>query len=251
MIERAAGEHVSEGDLIATGPRGLVRRTMRTPVDGRIVYIRNGQVLLQKADNPFELKAGYNGLVSEIIPERGVVIEMTGALIQGVWGNGPVDFGVMQMIGEAPGERFVLDHVDVSLRGGILAGGHLDEEDTLAALAEIPIRGLVLASMPARLIPAAQAVPYPVFVTEGFGERPMNMAAYRLISSNSGREISVNAEPYQPYLGTRPEIVIPLPVAGSPAIPRCPANTPRTSACGSCVRRILPGWARSWRCCPD
>lgn len=223
-IDRGPGELVSEGDLIATGPRGLVRRTMRAPVEGKIVYIRNGQVLLQKSETPFELKAGYTGTISEMIAERGVVIEMTGALIQGVWGNGQVDFGVMQMTAESPGQRFVLDQVDVSLRGGMLAGGYLDDADALEALAEIPIRGLILASMPARLIPVAQAVPYPVLLTEGFGERPMNMAAFRLLASNSEREISVNAEPYQPYQGTRPEIVIPLPVAGTPPIPARPAD---------------------------
>jgi hypothetical protein len=176
---------------------------------------------------------------------------MTGALIQGVWGNGLVDFGVMQMISEAPGDRFVLDQVDVSLRGGILAGGHLDDEDILSALAEIPIRGLILASMPARLTPAARAVPYPVLITEGFGERPMNMAAFRLITSNSGREISLNAEAYQPYQGTRPEIVISLPVAGNPPVPALPGEfaaqqrvrvvrEPYTSRIGT-ILAVLPG----------
>lgn len=221
-IDRVAGDQVVEGDVIATGPQGLVRRMMRSPVDGRIVFIKNGQVLIQQAEEPFELIAGYAGVISEMIPDRGVIVEMSGALVQGVWGNGKVEFGMMVIISREPGSVLKLENVDVSLRGGILLGGHLADLDTLRALAEIPIRGLILGSMPSRFVETALEMPFPVLLTDGFGRLPMNMAAYRLLSTNNNREISLNAESYDPYRGFRPEVMIPLPTTGKPVPPPLP-----------------------------
>lgn len=238
-IERTAGEVVSEGDLIATGSRGLMRRSMRAPCDGKIVYIRNGQVLLQRAESPFELKAGYAGVISDIIPDRGVNVEMFGALIQCSWGNGKVEFGAMQNTAEAPNTVLKLEHVDVSLRGGILVGGHLEDSETLSALAEIPIRGLILGSMPANLLPTVQKMPFPIVLTEGFGRLPMNIPAYRLLSTNSGREVSINAETFDILRGTRPEVVIPLPISGKPS----PPSMPRDLASNQRVRIIRAPYA--------
>ncbi len=250
-IDRVAGEQVVEGDVIATGPQGMVRRVMRSPCDGRIVYIKNGQVLLQQAEEPFELIAGYAGIISEMISDQGVIVEMSGALVQGVWGNGKVEFGLMVVISREPGAVLKLENVDVSLRGGILLGGHLADLDTLRALGEIPIRGLILGSMPSRFAEVALEMPFPVLLTEGFGRLPMNMAAYRLLSTNNNREISLNAESYDPYKGLRPEVVIPLPITGKPAPPPLPqeiapqqrvrlVRAPYASQVGT-IQGVIPG----------
>jgi hypothetical protein len=250
-IDRVAGEQVAEGDVIATGPKGIVRRLIRAPVDGRIVYIKNGQVLLQQAESPFELTAGYAGIISDLSPDQGVIVEVFGSLIQGVWGNGQVEFGLMQVVAREPADELKLDKIDVSQRGGILVGGYLNSLETLDALVDIPIRGLILASMSSRMLDAARRVPFPVMLTEGFGRLPMNMAAYRLLSTNNGREISLNAEVYDLGAGTRPELIIPLPVSGKPSIPPLPqeyaplqrvrvVRAPYASQVGT-IQALIPG----------
>ncbi|MGD8752255.1 MAG: hypothetical protein PVG14_12570, partial [Anaerolineales bacterium] len=108
LIERSAGQVVSEGDIIA-GPVGLTRRVVRAPAPGRIVLVGDGQVLIELDSTPFELRAGFAGTVVELIAGRGVVIEATGALIQGVWGNSRMDFGLIQVKLQDPADELTLD----------------------------------------------------------------------------------------------------------------------------------------------
>lgn len=60
---------------------------------------------------------------------------------------------------------------------------------------------------------------FPILVTDGIGSLSMNSAAYKLLSTNAKREISLNAEAYDRYTGARPEIFIPLPVSAEPPMP--------------------------------
>lgn len=221
-MDRVAGELVTEGDAIATGPRGIVRRTLRAPCDGKIVFIRNGQVLLQRSTTPFELTAGFAGVVAELIPERGAVIEASGGLVQGVWGNGRSDYGIMQAAVEHPAAILMPENLEVSQRGAMIVGGYIQDPAVLQAALDVPVRGLILASMSSRLIEQALEMPFPILLTEGFGQIAMNSAAFKLLTTNSNRDVSVNAEVFDSYQGYRPEIIIPLPVSGRPTTPPLP-----------------------------
>ena len=121
LIQCVVDDDVNEGDLIA-GPIGITRRVVRAPVNGKIKLAGNGQVLIQVDKLPSQLKAGISGTITQLIPDSGAVIETNGALIQGVWGNGHADFGVMQLKLEAPDDELTADQIDVSLRGTIIVG---------------------------------------------------------------------------------------------------------------------------------
>jgi hypothetical protein len=70
------------------------------------------------------------------------------------------------------------------------------------------LRGLILASMAPELLPIATAAPFPILVTEGFGTLPYNPAAFKLLSTNQKRNVTVNAEAFDRAKDTRPEIFI-------------------------------------------
>ncbi|MDD2694413.1 MAG: hypothetical protein PHD58_00630 [Anaerolineales bacterium] len=214
-----SGDEVVEGDLIA-GPVGSFKRVVRTPRTGRVAAVGGGQVFLKLATTPFELRAGFPGIVVELVSERGAVIETTGALVQGVWGNGRIDCGLLSVLAKAPGEPLLPGNLDVGLRGSVVLAGHCAAREALAAAAELSLRGLILASLAAALIPTAQQVSFPVIVVEGFGELEMNPAAYQLLSTNEKREVALNAEPWDRFHGQRPEIIIPLPAPGELPTPR-------------------------------
>ena len=215
LIQRAAGEFVTQDDLIA-GPTGFPKRVVRAPRSGRIVVAGDGLVLLQVNTAPYELKAGMPGTITDLIPDRGAVIETTGALVQGVWGNGRSEFGMMQVKLDGSDDQLQRDMLDVSLRGAIVLGGYCDDPQVFKKAAEIPLRGLILVSMSAAMIPHAQKAAFPIIVLEGFGFHPLNAIGYNVLATNNGREISLNAEQIDHYKGIRPEIVIPLDAGHTP-----------------------------------
>ena len=204
---------------IAVG-QGLFPREVISPRAGRVVAVGGGQVLISVGDSKIELRAGIPGTIVEIMPNRGVVIQNAGALVQGVWGNGRIDSGMLVNIAEKPDGVLTASRLDISLRGSILLAGMVKDADALKFAGELPVRGLILSSLFPSLIPLAREMNYPIMVTEGFGPLPMNSAAYKLLSTNVKREVTVNAEVYDRYGGARPEVIIPLPTSSEPPMPR-------------------------------
>jgi len=217
-LRRELGERVEKGDLLA-GPVGLARRAIRAPQAGRIVTVIDGKLLFETRSETLQLRAGFPGLVIGTDGLQVINLETTGALVHCAWGNGQEDYGVMRMIGGSPADRLETDRMDLQLRGAVLVAGICSDPTPLQQAAELTVRGVVLGSMDAALIPFARTLPYPVVLTEGFGDLPLNQPAYDLLRSNQGREVAINAQQANPFSGQRPEIIIPLPVATPMDVP--------------------------------
>jgi hypothetical protein len=216
LIRCKVGDKLPAGALVAGG-RGLFPKMVRTPREGSVVAAGGGQVLIESGESRMELRAGISGNVVQVLPDRGVVIQTAGALVQGVWGNGRVDTGVMVNLAEKPDTVLTANRLDASMRGSVIVAGQVREAETLEAAGELPVRGLILASIFPSILPAAREAKYPIVLTDGFGSIPMNSAAYRLITTNVKREATLNAEVFDRYSGARPEVIIPLPVSSEPA----------------------------------
>ncbi|MEO8357028.1 MAG: hypothetical protein ABI621_14035, partial [Chloroflexota bacterium] len=193
LIKVNEGDRLAQGGLVALGG-GLFPRSVKAPRAGRVMVAGSGQVLMEVGDTRIELRAGLPGVVTQVIPERGVVIRTAGALIQGVWGNGRIDHGLMVSLLEKPDDILMEARLDVSLRGSVILGGHVGNMETLKVAAELPVRGLIISSLASSLITAAYQMRYPILVMEGFGALPMNSAAFKLLTTNNKREATVNAE---------------------------------------------------------
>lgn len=218
LIRVKVDDKVAEGTEIAVG-KGFISRTIRAPRGGRVVAAGGGQVLLETGDASVQLKAGIPGTVVHIIPNRGALIRAVGALIQGTWGNGRIETGVLLNLTEKPDDVLSASRLDVSLRGSIILAGLLKDAETLRIAAELPVRGLILSSISPGLLTAAQQMRFPIVAIDGFGQIPMNSAAYKLLTSSAKRDVTINAEAFNRYTGARPEIIIPLPVSQEPPAP--------------------------------
>jgi len=219
LIQVKAGEVISKGQVIAQR-MGLVPQILRSPSNGRVILTGSGRMLMEAGEGTFELRAGIPGRVTRQISDRGVEITFNGALVQGVWGNDQIGLGLLLSVLSAPDELLSFSKIDVSLRGSILLAGHCSDPSALQAAGDLPVRGMILGSLSPSLIPLATQMHYPIVVVDGFGLKPMDSAAYNLLTTNVKREVTLNAEPFDRQSGVRPEILIPLPVTQEPPLPR-------------------------------
>jgi hypothetical protein len=218
-IQVKVGDQVARGDVLA-GPVGLTRRVVRASHNGRVILAGGGQILMEIETPSFELKAGLPGIVIELVGDRGAILELTGALLQGVWGNGRIDSGLLNVLARGRDDELTADRLDVSMRGSVILGSYCGDVEVLKAAAELPLRGLILASLEIDLLPTAARMRYPIILIDGFGRRPMNTSAFKLLTTNERREVALIAEPWDRFTGNRPEIYIPLPASGEPPQPR-------------------------------
>ncbi len=232
-IQHRAGDEVMEGDVLA-GPVGIGRRVVRAPKPGIVVLAGEGQVLMELEGEYTDLRAGYTGVVAELLGDQGVVIDALGSLIQCVWGNGRINYGMLNILADQPDDLLVSAMMDVSLRGSVIMGCHCEDEGVLTRAEELPIRGMILSSMDSALVPVAMQVSYPIVLVEGFGNLSMNLDAFNLLISGATREVSVNAEPWDRIANTRPEVVINLPEGVRPETPADAA----TFSIGQTVRAV-------------
>src|SRR5690349_15381035 len=130
LIKCKVGDQIAANAEVAAG-RGLFSRAIRAPREGRVVAVGGGQILMEVGLTKVELRAGIPGTIIEIIPNRGAIIQTAGSLIQGVWGNGRIDSGMLVNVAESPDGVLSTARLDVSLRGSILMAGMVQDAETL------------------------------------------------------------------------------------------------------------------------
>ena len=209
MKERGVGERVEAGDvIIATG--GTLNRVLRAKNNGIIRAISPTQVLLEVTKNPHRLRAAYFGKVIEIIPDRGVILEMQGSLVQGVWGNGQFAAGKLIAVADISNQVLEPELLKTDCVDTIVLAGHCRSIETVRRANVLPIRGLIVGSISSNLIPAIQKLNFPVVVINGFGPIGMDDTSFRLLHGSQGRTIALNGQPWDREMGFRPEVFIHL-----------------------------------------
>lgn len=208
LVTVGAGDQVEAGTVLMHKKRLWRSQQIVSPVNGVIYAIQNGRIIIQERTDFLELRALVNGRVASIIPNRGVEIEVIGALAQAVWGSGKETFGKLLMVASAPDDAFSTAQLSSNTSGNILATGPIESEESIRRAEEGGVRGLVASSMPAHLHPAAVHSTLPILLTEGWGHQPMALPIFELLRQFSGREATLLGK-YTPEQPVRPEILIP------------------------------------------
>ena len=188
------GEKLEEGDIIAEAG-GLFKRVVRAPMNGVVTAIAAGKVILEVQGRREQIRAGYSGIVTQVMHRKGVLIQSHGALVQGVWGNHSSGSGILTQIGEGAAAEMEARFLTMDLRGAILFAGRVNNAEILRNLVTLSVRGLIVGSMSAALQPLALEVKFPFMLTEGFGNIGMNLAAYEILHTVVNRKHSSHCPP--------------------------------------------------------
>jgi hypothetical protein len=207
------GDHLAAGAVIAES-KGLLAQKVSSPVEGQLVAVHNGRALIETPGQVIRLTAGFAGVVTGILSNRGVVIETHGALVQGVWGNDRFDQGMLLAITHGLDEELTEKALDVSMRGAVIFAGYCKNPAVLRMADDLPLRGLVLSSLAPELRSQAAAMATPLIVVEGFGRLPYSRVAFKILSTSEKRDACIKASRPNPFSGERPEIILPLPAIG-------------------------------------
>jgi len=224
MLKRA-GEHVAAGEALAATQPWLrwFKTTVASPVDGTVESISSvtGQVILRKPARPVEVLAYVDGMVVEVLPGEGVVVEARGAFVQGIFGVGGETWGTIRMLASRPDERVAEDAADgdcagcILVAGALLTSGMIDRARRCGAVAIVgggvrdhDLRALLGYDLGVA-ITGTEKLGITVIVTEGFGEIAMARKTFDILTACAGREASVNGATQIRAGVQRPEIIVP------------------------------------------
>ncbi len=225
FLEKQVGDDVLARDIIASKPEffGTMRRVYRAPGQGRIAALQGSWLTLNLMDAPVELRAHYRGTIVNILPRLGVVIEANGALVEGVWGAGGEGYGVLKKLVDAPGGIVTDENIDVSARGSIVIAGAGVTAEAIQRAVQEQVAGIIVGSISPQIKDLLATVALPVLVTEGFGEIPMSLPVFELLTRHNGEEALVNTRTDSSgETRNRPEIFIPAlsaSLSGETALP--------------------------------
>jgi hypothetical protein len=239
------GQPVEAGEVIATRG-GVGSREARTHVAGTFTSYdpTSGLATVTTPNEPVSVQAHLKGIVTDLIPYYGAVIETPATLIRGIFGVGGEQHGVLKVLATGPEERLIPDMVDARVAYSIVLNGADVTADALRRMVDLGSRGLITGSIRASELASflgyggTQAIrlgaatrgsngwtfpppnpyaPSPVprdfvlVIVEGFGSAPMSQRVFEILASHDGQEIAVDGTTVLRGGLARPEIIIPLP----------------------------------------
>lgn len=193
VMLKGMGDSVKANEVIATAPGSLpfFQRSARAPADGVITALGPGWALLETERTVVEVQAFINGVVTRVIPQRGVVIETKGAMIEAACGFGGEAYGRLQRLVGSPTESLSLEMLKPGIEHSILVGGRSVDETALRRAEELQVRGIIVGSIDVSLLNLRPPVKVRVVATEGFGSGPMSPYTFGVLNALIGREISI------------------------------------------------------------
>jgi hypothetical protein len=225
-MEKKEGDPVAVDEVIARSSSlfGLFKSSVKSPVAGKVESISHvtGQVLLREPSIPVEVDAYVDGVVVEVRPNEGVVIETRGAFIQGIFGIGGETFGAIEMAVASSEEVLDAGAIGPQHAGKILIGGSMVTAGALQKAASSGVKGIVSGGIDDATIKSFlgyeigvaitgnEEKGLTVVITEGFGNIRMADATFALLKSLVGKKASMNGATQIRAGVIRPEVVVPL-----------------------------------------
>ena len=225
-LKVSEGEQIKKGQLLAQtgGLFGLFKSEIFSPIDGTIESISDvtGQIIMREAPIPVEIDAYTSGIVKDIIPEEGVIIETKAAFIQGIFGIGGEARGILEIIVQDRNDEITPEMLNSSQKGKVIVGGGFIGLEAFKKAISLNISGIVIGGFNyydlkeilgynlGVAITGSEDINTSLIVTEGYGHIKMSRGTFSLLKENENNFCSINGATQIRAGVIRPEIVIPI-----------------------------------------
>lgn len=229
-VKRKPGERVTPQQLLAK--RG--NRRCLIPVQGTITAIdgETGFVIIAPDPVPMTLPASVRGYVADVTPGRSALIETAAAVIQGVFGIGGEQFGVLRLLVTDRHDIITPDMIDARSAYALVIGGAGITAEALRKAQQEQVRGVIVGGIEQSAVQSFLQSPTlsrptgwygygqrndvspptpTVLVTEGFGVHPMAEPLFDLLTRYDRQEAFLDGTTTLLPPARRPRVVIPLP----------------------------------------
>jgi len=199
---------IVESDTAIAGKRKDRGKRVFAPVQGAVIGIDDGRIIMQETPKIVKVEAGVAGRVIQVYPDRGVAVEAVGAIVQGVWGNGRSIISPLRIEPEQDLRKIIKESLDIQYKGAVIVVYNPLNTDLIQLLEEGNINGVIAPSMPAELIDRVLESPMAIMLTEGFGASRMNGEVHSLLKEYDGYQVILDADLPGRWTSRRPEVVI-------------------------------------------
>lgn len=230
---KKAGDAVAKDEVIARsqGFFGWFRSEVRSPRSGRIDLVSDttGQVMVREPDVPVQVEAWVDGVVVEVMPAEGVVIETYGTYIQGIFGIGGEVTGPLETVASGPDQAMTAAMITSAHAGKILIGGAYVTHAVITEAVKQKVAGIIVggiddADLRAWLgydlgvaITGSEDLGLTLVITEGFGRITMAQKTFELLAEAQGAKASISGATQIRAGVIRPQIIVPQPLDRWPA----------------------------------
>jgi hypothetical protein len=201
LMKVEVGNAIDDQDLLAE--RG--RRRLYSHVRGILAYVGEGRIIIQETPEVIDLEAGVDGQIIEVKAGRGVVIEMVGTLVQGVWGNNKRALGAIRIEPEDGVESIFGDELDVQFKRAVVVTRRPLKASGIHTMEDQGLSGIIAPSMDPDLIGHALNANGAIMLTEGFGALRMSETLRSMFSNLAGRQAMLDATMTN---RSRPEVIM-------------------------------------------
>lgn len=233
LLKKHEGESVSAGEVLAEtkGLFGLFGSKLTAPVAGTIEYISplTGTLGLRENPVPLELTAYISGTIEQVMPDEGVEIVTSGALVQGIFGVGGERRGPLKTVAAGPNAMLDDACLERDCTGCVLVGGATVNVAQIRKAIEGGAVGLIVGAVSDAVLRAylgydigvaitgQEDVPLTLILTEGFGQLAMAERTFNLLRSLDGQQASINGATQIRAGVIRPEVIVARPNTGKAA----------------------------------
>jgi len=227
FIKIQPGQQITKNTILAENKGlfglGIFKSEVRSPVEGEVESISSvtGQILLREPRIPVQVKAFLDGIVTEVIPNEGIIIENKSAYIQGIFGVGDETVGQIKMLAETPDDELEIGKIDESCRDKVIVAGAFVSYHVIDAARKHGVKAIITGGIDDQdikkllgydigvAITGHEKIGLTIVCTEGFGKITMAQKTFDLLKQFDGHKTSIHGRTQIRAGVIRPEIIIP------------------------------------------